>query len=107
MQDIEYLIYLTAESADRLRVYAQKEKGEILGFVVQYEAVILGEWQSVVRYDTVHGFAHKDVMMPNGEVIKQPLFFETYNLAFTFATLDLKVNWKQYRDNFEKEIKND
>lgn len=33
------------------------------------------------------------------------LFFETYNLAFTFATLDLKANWKQYKDNFEKEIK--
>lgn len=105
MQEIEYLIYLTAEATDRLRVYAQKEKGEILEFVIQYETMISGVWQPVVRYDTAHGFAHKDMLRPNGKSIKQPLFFETYNLALTFATLDLKANWKQYRDNFEKEIK--
>lgn len=105
MQEIEYLIYLTAESTDRLRVYAQKEKGEILEFFVQYEAMISGEWQPIVRYDSAHGFSHKDIMRPKGAAIKQPLFFETYNLAFTFATLDLKANWMQYRDNFEKGFK--
>lgn len=105
MHEIEYLFYLNAESTDRLRVYAQKGKGEILEFVVQYEALILGDWKPVVRYDTAHGFAHKDVIRANGEVIKHPLFFETYNLAFTFATLDLKANWRQYRDSLEKEMR--
>lgn len=105
MQEIEYLMYLTAESTDRLRVYAQKEKGEILEFVVQYEAMISDVWHPIVRYDTAHGFAHRDIMGPCGEIKKQPLFFETYNLAFTFATIDLKANWRQYRENFEKEIK--
>lgn len=105
MNEIEYLIYLSAELTDRLRVNAQKEKGEILEFVVQYEAIISGEWHPIIRYDTSHGFAHKDIIKPYGETIKQPLYFETYNLAFTFATLDLKANWKQYKDSFEKEIK--
>lgn len=107
MQEIEYLIYLTAELIDRLRVDAQKQKGEILEFIVQYEALISGEWRAIVRYDTFHGFAHKDVIRPDGDTVKQPLFFENYNLAFTFATLDLKANWERYRDNFEKEMKND
>lgn len=40
MQEIEYLIYLSADLTDRLRVCAQKEKGLILEFVVQYEALI-------------------------------------------------------------------
>lgn len=105
MHEIEYLIYLTSELADRLRVTAQKEKRKILDFVVQYEAMISEQWQPIVRYDTSHGFAHKDIIRPDGETIKQPLYFETYNLAFTFATLDLKANWKHYRDSFEKEIK--
>ena len=105
MQEIEYVIYLSAEATDRLRIYAQKEKGEILEFVVQYETIISVEWQPIVRYDSVHGFAHKDLMKPDGTSLKQPLFFETYNLAFTFATLELKANWKQYRDNFKKEMK--
>lgn len=104
MHEIEYLIYLTSELTDRLRVTAQKEKRKILEFVVQYEAMISEQWQPIVRYDTSHGFAHKDIIRPDGETIKQPLYFETYNLAFTFATLDLKANWKHYRDSFEKEI---
>ena len=105
MQEIGYLIYLSAELNDRLRVSAQKEKGEILEFTVQYETMISGNWQALARYDTAHSFSHKDIIKPDGSVIKQPLLFETYNLAFTFATLDLKANWKQYRENFEKEIK--
>jgi hypothetical protein len=95
---------LTAKTTDRLRVSARKDKGEILEVVVQYEAVISGEWRPVVRYDTAHGFAHKDVIRANGKVVKQPLFFETYNMAFTFATLDLKMNWRQYRESVEKEL---
>ena len=55
-----------------------------------------------MRYDTAQGFAHKDIMKAGGETIKIPLFFETYNLAFTYATIDLKANWKKYRENFEK-----
>lgn len=104
MHEIEYLIFLTGESKDRLRVSAQKFKGEILRFVVQYESLILERWQPIIRYDTAHGFAHKDIMKPDGNSIKQPLFFEDYNLAFTYATLDLKANWKQYREKFEREI---
>ena len=52
-----------------------------------------------------HTGLRKDIIRADGETLKQPLFFETYNLAFTFATLDLKANWKQYRDSFEKEYK--
>jgi len=102
MHEIEYLIYLTAESTDRLRVSAQKEKGIILEFVVQYEALISDQWQPIVRYDTAHGFAHKDVMKVDGQKIKQPLFFETYNLSLTYATIDLKVNWKKYKEGFDR-----
>ena len=87
MHEIEYLFYLVAEETDRLRIIAWKDKGEILQFVAQYESLISGEWRPVVRYDTAHGFAHKDIIRASGEVIKQPLFFETFNLAFTFATL--------------------
>jgi len=104
MHEIEYLLYLEANESERLRVTARKDKGEILGFTVQYETLIFGEWRPVVRYDTAHGFAHKDVIRASGEVVKQPLFFETYSLAFTFATIDLKMNWKQYKDRLEKEF---
>jgi len=67
--------------------------------VVQYEAEIHGSWHPVVRYDTSHGFAHRDLMYPDGSVDKQPLLFESYNLALTFATQELKQNWQRYRHN--------
>jgi hypothetical protein len=104
MHEIKYLLYLEADESERLRVSARKDKGEILDFTIQYETLIFGEWRAVVRYDTAHGFAHKDVIRASGEVVKQPLFFETYSLAFTFATIDLKMNWKQYKDRLKKEF---
>jgi hypothetical protein len=104
VQDIEYLLYLMPEETDRLRVEARKDKGEILGFVVQYETLISEAWKPVVRYDTAHGFAHKDIIKASGEVVKQPVFFESLNVAFTYATLDLKMNWRQYKESLRKEM---
>jgi len=86
MQTIEYLFYLVPEETDRLRVTAMKDKGDILEFVVQYETLLLGMWRPVVRYDTAHGFAHKDIVRANGEVIKESFPFESFNVAFTHAT---------------------
>ena len=65
---------MSPEETDRLRVIARKDKGEILEFVAQYEALISGEWRPVVRYDTAHGFAHKDIIKANGEVQAATLF---------------------------------
>ena len=103
MREIEYIIYLNSKSTDRLRVHAQKEKDVIVEFIVQYETIISKKWQPV-RYDTARGFAHKDIMKKDGKTIKQPLFFETYNLAFTHATIDLKTNWKKYIEDFKKGV---
>ena len=69
--------------------------------------MISKEWKPVIRFDTAHGFSHKDIMKTDGTTIKQPLYFDNYNLAFTFATIDLKSNWKNYRRNFLGDEKND
>ena len=73
--EIEFLFPLSGELEDRLRVLALKQKGEILKFVVQYEAHIENHWQPIIRYDTSHGFAHKDIIHYNGDQEKQPLYF--------------------------------
>jgi hypothetical protein len=71
---------------------------------VQYEAKIKNKWHQIVRYDTSHGFAHKDIIHPSGQKEKQPLYFSTLNAAFTFAIQDLKISWKWYRAAYEKEL---
>lgn len=105
MQEIEYIFYLTAEQQDRLRVYAVKHEGKILEFVVQYEAFLADKWNPIIRYDTAHGFAHIDRIYPDGQIEKQPLYFDNYNLAFTYATIDIKRFWKKYREEYEERIR--
>ena len=75
-----------------------------MSFTVQYEALMDDRWRAIVRYDTAHRFAHKDVLHPDGSVDKQPLHFSTLNLAFTFAVQDLKSLWRWYRYGYEKEL---
>ena len=85
INEIEFLFLLSEELEDRLRVSALKRKGVIIKFVVQYEAYIENNWRHIIRYDTSHGFAHKDVIHYNGEQEKQPLYFPDFNTAFTYA----------------------
>ena len=88
---------------DRLRVRAQRLGPHIVSFVVQYEASLQGAWHPIVRFDTAHGFAHRDLLHPDGRVDKEPLLWETYNVALTLATQELKARWKQYRQRYEEE----
>jgi hypothetical protein len=106
-KEINFLFSLSSDLTDRVRVIANREKNRILGFTVQYEAYIKNRWKAIVRYDTAHGFAHKDIIHPNGKVEKQPLYFPNLNLAFTFAIQDLKTLWRWYKESYEREGKNE
>lgn len=103
-KEISFLYSLSPALQDRIRVIAVREKGDITSFMVQYEAVIREMWREVVRYDTWHGFAHKDVMHPDGTKEKLMLSFPDFNTAFTFAITDLKASCKLYRARYEKEM---
>jgi len=107
LKEIKFTISLSPDLKDRLRVIAYKEKQKIIKFVTQYEAYLKDEWRIIVRYDTAHGFAHKDIIHPNGTTDKQPLPITDFNMAFTFATQDLKVSWEWYRIAYEKELRSD
>lgn len=82
-----------------------KERGRVIEFVVQLECVIDDEWHAILRYDTAHGFAHRDVLYPDGTAEKTSLSFSDYNEALSFAQLDLRTNWRMYRDRYERWLK--
>ena len=102
-QEVEYVIRIGP--SDRYRHLHIKESGKILYFRVQYETRIENTWYPIVRYDTAHGFAHRDLLNINGEIKKTPLFNQDYNDALSFAESDLKSNWKEYKNRFLKDIK--
>jgi len=58
----------------------------------------------VVRYDTVHGFAHKDILHTMRAADKETLPFTDYNLALIYAEDDLRKSWEKYREEFLKEV---
>lgn len=97
----EYIIRIGIN--DRYRHLHIKEKGKILYFRVQYETRIEGKWHAVVRYDTAHGFAHRDLLSIKGKVRKTPLFNQNFNDALIFAESDLKNNWQYYKTRFLEE----
>lgn len=62
------------------------------------------KWHPIVRYDTVHGFAHIDILHPDGSSEKVTLYLPNYNMALTYANVDIKLNWEKYRDEYLKEM---
>jgi len=100
VKETEFVIQLAL--VDRIREHHVRSRGRIVSFTVQYEIHWHGEWLPVVRYDTAHGFSHRDQYNVDGKVIKTPLLISDNNQALTFAEFDLKANWQVYRERFFK-----
>lgn len=90
---------------DRKRHEHLTEKGKVLGFIVQYETLVKDKWMPVVRYDTAHGYAHKDFIDPDGSKEKILIGASELNEALTFADKDINENWERYKDRFLRRIK--
>lgn len=103
MKETEFLIQLG--TTDRFREQHVRSGEKIIHFTVQYETLWQGKWLPVVRYDTAHGFAHRDLYDTQGRTMKTPLLILNSNQALTFAESDLKVNWQVYRERFVKGAK--
>jgi len=90
---------------DKKRHEHLTENGKILGFIVQYETLVKDKWMPVVRYDTAHGYAHKDLINPDGSKEKILIGVSELNEALTFADKDVNENWERYKDRFFRRIK--
>ncbi len=101
-KEVEFVLPISQE--DRYRHYHLRIKGQIIDFAVQYETFLNGELFPVVRYDTSHGFAHRDILNIKGEERKTPLFIFDKNDALTFAENDIKDNWELYKQRFLQEV---
>jgi len=80
------------------------EKGVVISLLVQYETYIEKQWHAIVRYDTAHGFPHRDVMHPNGDQEKFPLAFPDLKTALQYAEQDIKDRWQWYKERYIKEM---
>jgi hypothetical protein len=71
-------------------------------FVEQYFALIDGEEREVMRFDTAHDFAHRDLLAGDGStILKTPMRPDIdHATAMTDAIEDLRDNWERYRADF-------
>jgi hypothetical protein len=97
-----YVYSLTPDDANVLRVRIQAERGEVLRFAVQYETTIDGRRYPVVRYDTAHDAAHRDILDWSGRVAQKDWIAgpSAFKRALNEAVDDLKTNWPAYRVAF-------
>ncbi len=85
-----------------MRVRFELDRNRVLKFVVQLECRFNDEWKPIVRYDTAHNVAHRDVLRPSGKTEKTDMAIQDYNEALTFAIEDLAHNWENYRRRYER-----
>ena len=90
---------------DRKRHEHIKEKGRVIGFVVQYEIFFEDKWVPIVRYDTSHGYAHKDLMNPDGSIEKIFMGEADLSEALTSADLDINANWERYKERYFRRLR--
>lgn len=102
MRVIAYEVELDNTALEWLRLRVETEKGRVTGFLAQYETTFEGQRTPVMRYDTAHGFAHRDVLNRQGEVIeKQALAAHlSYREALDLGVRDIRSNWRRYRRSF-------
>ena len=105
MRTVEFRRLLDNENA--LRVMFESERGQITRFVVQLECLFEegGEWIPVVRYDTAHGYAHRDVLHPHKKEEKTKMSVQDYNEAFNIAMSDAVEKRLSYRRRYEEWLK--
>jgi len=101
----EFLIYLDAAHENRYRHWHVWERGEIIEFRIQYEALIAGNWHPIARYDSAHGEPHKDTLHPDTTQAKEMYLGYSNAEVLTLGQRDIMENWPRYRARYEKEMR--
>ncbi len=98
-------IALSIDDYLRVRIVSERGRG-VIDFTIQYEAVIGDRTYPVIRYDTAHGQAHRDLLDAQGHNIDKLWFSHTYDYAAVvqLAIQDIRANWPQYRADFLRRI---
>jgi hypothetical protein len=99
MPERDFLDFLSKDFEDRIRCVFETRAGRVTDIhVVQYETLTDHDWIPVVRYDTAHGFFHRDVYFAGGKKhFKERVVTLSLEDALTFAIEDIRHNWYSYK----------
>ena len=104
MPEKEY--FLEIEEGTIIYVYFKTGKGDVVEFVVKLLSFLEGEWHEILRYDSGHDCPHKDILSTDGDAIRKVWYdFLDNAQALSMAIVDIKDNYKFYRDRYLKWLK--
>jgi hypothetical protein len=67
------------------------------GAMISFSVVLIYDDKCITRYDTAHGFAHRDVLgMKSGLIEKVLCENMSYQEAFDHAIRDFETNYRKY-----------
>jgi hypothetical protein len=91
-------------TGDYMDIRFVRDGKRIIRFTIRGVARIGGDDHDFVRFDTAHGFAHRDLLDWNGNTIAKTELQHSTNFAraMTDAIVDLKSQWKQLRSEFQR-----
>lgn len=96
MPEKEWVVYLT--DLARMEVEKITVRGLVIGFRVILLVEIDGDLHCITRYDTAHGFAHRDVLGFSGKQLDKEILQvnDNYRVAFELAYRDILSNHEHY-----------
>lgn len=84
-----------------LLIQRRTEAGETISFAVVLFTFRDGNWINISRYDTAHGYPHRDVLgLREGLRGKLRMSMLTKKQAFRYAIRDLTENAENYLEDF-------
>lgn len=102
MRVIAYVDALDENQLDWIGIRFMTNRGVVTHFTVQYETIVDENRLAVIRFDSVHGFPHIDVLNRRGEVISTESLVGglPLNLVLDIGVADTRRNWTIYRRRF-------
>jgi hypothetical protein len=76
----------------------------LLGQIVSFSVVLIKDDRCIARYDTAHGFAHRDIM---GRKSAAPIAKQRYDAwslkeVFSHADQDFSENYARYYEEYQR-----
>ncbi len=97
----EYEVSFTAEDLMRVRIRTERGRG-VIAVTAPYKVTINDTIYPVVRHNSSHGPAHRDLLDVEGRNIDKLWYSRSISYAEVVdrAIADIRANWEQYRQDF-------
>ena len=90
----------------RLDSHIEYDRGEPTEFSFQLSGYVLGEWVTLVRYDTAHGEPHRHICYPDGTVERMGFVAVLPVTIVGWVQRDIQEHAEHYLEEYVRQATN-